>query len=358
MRIVHILFSFGNPLGIRKQIQVEEAAAFDLGLNWVVKFGLPGHSIQKSLKVLTQVSKLWYRVKFHFKLLKSLKKTDVVLLRYAPCDVIQLLYVILAPQKVVLLHHTLELPELRILKSKIRLTRVWLEVCSGFLVRNFAYGICGVTEEIRLHQIKRRKRPCPSFEFPNGIHVESSRPSSRDQRHYGTPRLLFVASDFVPWHGLDILLEKVRETGVEFILDVVGKVHANHLETAANDERVIFHGVLDQDKLTKLIDSADVGLSCFALERKGMKEACPLKVREYLSHGLPVYSGHRDVFPTDFPFYKTGECSIECICDYALKLRSVRCCDVIEKSIIYINKDRIMKRLYQTIYASIKGSLN
>jgi hypothetical protein len=31
-----------------------------------------------------------------------------------------------------------------------------------------------------------------------------------------------------------------------------------------------------------------------ALERKNMKEACPLKVREYLSYGYPIVIGYED----------------------------------------------------------------
>jgi hypothetical protein len=44
--------------------------------------------------------------------------------------------------------------------------------------------------------------------------------------------------------------------------------------------------------------TSDFGIGPLALHRKGMSEATPLKVRDYLMHGLPVLIAHDD---TDFP---------------------------------------------------------
>lgn len=38
----------------------------------------------------------------------------------------------------------------------------------------------------------------------------------------------------------------------------------------------------------------NIGIGTLALHRKGMKEASPLKVREYLAYGLPVILGYKD----------------------------------------------------------------
>ena len=49
---------------------------------------------------------------------------------------------------------------------------------------------------------------------------------------------------------------------------------------------------------------ADFGIGPLALHRKGMSEATPLKVRDYLMHGLPILIAHDDTdFPGERPWY-------------------------------------------------------
>ena len=57
------------------------------------------------------------------------------------------------------------------------------------------------------------------------------------------------------------------------------------------------HGQLPRDGYRDVLAAADFGIGPLALHRKGMSEASPLKVREYLLHGLPVLTAHED---TDF----------------------------------------------------------
>ncbi len=57
------------------------------------------------------------------------------------------------------------------------------------------------------------------------------------------------------------------------------------------------YGRLPRDGYRDVLASADFGIGPLALHRKGMSEASPLKVREYLLHGLPVLTAHED---TDF----------------------------------------------------------
>src|SRR5581483_6100961 len=60
---------------------------------------------------------------------------------------------------------------------------------------------------------------------------------------------------------------------------------------------VTCHGYLGEEAYRAILARADVGVGTLALHRLGMNEACPLKVRRYLAHGLPVILGHED---TDF----------------------------------------------------------
>lgn len=107
------------------------------------------------------------------------------------------------------------------------------------------------------------------------------------------PRLLFIGQPNCPWHGLDKLSVLARERpGWDF--DVVGPASAE-VDTPPSNMR--FHGLLAAEEYARLLASADVGVGTLALHRKGLDEASPLKVREYLATGLPVIIGYRD---TDF----------------------------------------------------------
>src|SRR5690606_3952676 len=60
---------------------------------------------------------------------------------------------------------------------------------------------------------------------------------------------------------------------------------------------VTAHGQLAYANYRAALAFADVAIGTLALHRKGMGEACPLKIREYLAHGLPTITAYSD---TDF----------------------------------------------------------
>jgi len=57
---------------------------------------------------------------------------------------------------------------------------------------------------------------------------------------------------------------------------------------------VKWHGPLDRTDVLRILEEADVGVGTLALHRNSMTEACPLKLREYLAVGRPVFYGHMD----------------------------------------------------------------
>ncbi|WP_138494502.1 glycosyltransferase [Paenibacillus pinistramenti] len=66
---------------------------------------------------------------------------------------------------------------------------------------------------------------------------------------------------------------------------------------------LFFHGKLTRSGYQTLLDQADAAIGTLALYRKDMKEASPLKVREYLANGLPVIIGYEETdFPEEVPF--------------------------------------------------------
>ncbi|WP_206476941.1 glycosyltransferase [Microbacterium sp. KRD172] len=183
--------------------------------------------------------------------------------------------------------------------------------------------------------------------FPNGIDLDEQ-PIAADERA-DVPELLFVASTFATWHGLDLLLEDLDRTDADFRLHLVGDVDSADRERAVLDPRVVLHGRLTPDAIRTLTARAWVGLSSFAIDRKGMEEACTLKVRQYLASGLPTYSGHRDRFPAEAPFYRQGPPDFDRVLEYAHQMRALSREEVRRASAPLISKASIITDAYDRL---------
>ena len=84
-----------------------------------------------------------------------------------------------------------------------------------------------------------------------------------------------------------------------------------------------------------------------------MSEACTLKVREYLAAGLPVYCGHKDVFPSSMPYFFHGEPNIQNILEFCARHRNTNRQEIIEASMPWIDKKALVERLYNEIKVNL-----
>jgi glycosyltransferase involved in cell wall biosynthesis len=112
-------------------------------------------------------------------------------------------------------------------------------------------------------------------------------------------RFVFTGSGGLPWHGLD----KIYELATLLDRDEFYIVGPSPLDGAPLPANVKFCGTMAPDELSKFYAGMDVGISTLALFRKGMDEACPLKSREYLAHGLPVVGCYYDPDMENQDFY-------------------------------------------------------
>ncbi|MBB1634314.1 glycosyltransferase [Cupriavidus sp. UME77] len=370
MKILHSALMLGPVSGIVNQMRWERAAAIDYGLSWDVKifcpkndFADPGlFEFSKSVskdndrsyfrRVLDYIN---FRREYYAWLREKSDNYDAILLRYSTSDPFQFFFIRNCDKPVFLIHHTLEIPELRAVGGFGGPVRILSEKFFGALSYEKARGIVGVTDEIVDACLRKGSFPEKlSYRYTNGVNCRdfSVRPTSAD-RFCNVPVIIFVASYFSLWHGLDLILDSVAESTSDFILHVVGEIDEKDKIKAINDRRVILHGHVSQAELTALISKADVGLSSFALDRKDMKEACPLKTREYLAQGLPVYAGHRDVFPSGCEFYKIGGPHINEILKFRDQVISKRRDEIAEMASQYIEKRKLVRDFHGWLLQSI-----
>jgi hypothetical protein len=108
------------------------------------------------------------------------------------------------------------------------------------------------------------------------------------------PSAVMLVGSVGPWVGLDKAVRFAR-AHPDVDVQVVG-CDAASLGLPA-PPNLTTHGLMSRSEYRSLLAGADFGIGPLAVHRKGMDEASPLKVREYLLHGLPVLIAHRD---TDF----------------------------------------------------------
>lgn len=152
-------------------------------------------------------------------------------------------------------------------------------------------GIVAVTNEIAE---SFRPASIPIASISNSIDVSSI--AQVVYKKQDRPQILFVGTPGQPWHGTDMILTMAALLPM-FTFHIVGP----EISTDKPDN-VIAHGYMNSAQLKELYTIIDIGIGSLALFRQDMEEACPLKVREYLSMGLPVILGYIDSDVHDKPF--------------------------------------------------------
>ncbi|UBQ06153.1 hypothetical protein LCC91_03360 [Tepidimonas taiwanensis] len=363
LRVLHAAALLRPLSGICTQMDWELDAAKALGIEWKVKMYCPKNSTGNfcvmhfdtevdAEKLSNLLSRLigWIQLRYgyHQWLKKQEDNIDIYLLRYHVHDPFQYWFVKRCKKPVYFVRHTLEVPELALGGGISGWLKSSLESFIGKKTIPLARGIVGVTQEIVDYERGRAEEPeKESYVYPNGICYKEQ---NLQDRRGSVPELLFVAN-FAPWHGLDRLLNAVEKSDQEFILHLVGKV-PNKLKDKISDSRIRVHGHLSNKKIAVLSEQCWVGLASFALDRKNMKQACPLKTREYLMLGLPVYGDHNDVFGAEFPYYKKGVCEITDIIDYGYRMRGTPKEAISRYAKRFIDKKNILSGLYKALLAS------
>ncbi|MGM0914232.1 MAG: glycosyltransferase [Pseudomonadota bacterium] len=359
MRFLHAAALLRPPSGIINQMRWEHEAANELGIDWSVKLYCPQgwiepeEFIEASPKVKAGDPAKgkptdWFRFRYGYYqwLMSQEDNYDAFVLRYYVHDPFQLLFARRCSKPVYFVHHTLEVPELRLPGTLPAKMRAKLDDLIAVPTLRAAAGIIGVTQEIVDYETARAGiSNAKTFVYPNGIKFDEDPVADKRGK---IPELLFVAGGFSPWHGLDLLLDSIEKSDAEFKLHLVGNVHEPDLSRAQKDSRIVVHGRLPSAEIRRIAETCWIGLSSFGLHRNNMKEACTLKVREYLMMGLPVYAGHHDVVDNENEFVFCGEANVSSILECAKKTLAPRGA-VVQSSEDNICKKRLLSMLYKDL---------
>ncbi|MGE0587559.1 MAG: hypothetical protein AB7O48_03230 [Cyclobacteriaceae bacterium] len=226
------------------------------------------------------------------------KEFDLMLFRYPGADVFLWIFSIFYGRRVVFEHNSIELEELGLRKSESLWYRYFYygEKWFGPIVRRYARGLIGVTNEITKWQVALSKGDHPHATISNGINV--NRVKLRDGKPFDGLRLnlLFLAGSEAPWHGVNILIQSLNlyRGNVEIHCFIIGNISEENRKAAKINSRITLLPPQQDQQLDDLIDKCHLGIGSLGMANF-LNEACPLKTREYWSRGLPFVIGYNDV---------------------------------------------------------------
>lgn len=356
MKVLHASLAFNNlSLGIKRQILSEIRACSEggVGIDTIVLSNVDEEEgyIHKIEGVGSSLAGMMlFRKKAYNKIVDICDSYDAVMVRSTIADPLRCVAIdkINTKSKVLSVHHTFELEEAKLDGGVKGRAKYAMEDFFGGKSLKKVDGIVAVTREIMNYEMDRAGKKY-GVVYPNGILYKEG--NLAHDRRGGVPEVLFMASNFRRWQGLDYILKSLKENeDVDVIIHIVGRVDSEIIANIEGDGRVVLHGVLEGNDIYHVLERCWVGLSSFNLQAKNMSEACTLKVRDYLSSGLPVYSGHKDAaLPYDFPYYRMGDPNIENILRFAYSVRDVSRKEISEAAKPFIDKRVLVRKLYNDL---------
>jgi glycosyltransferase involved in cell wall biosynthesis len=234
------------------------------------------------------------------------------------------------PGKFIFEHNTVEIAEIRneamafIRKFKTSVTPSYFRLLTNSLIKpvvtekflggkvlRLAHSGIAVTNEIAKYEA-RRVNGYKCSVVPNGIDVKRVVFRVRDLKPGLIATVIMVANCGVNWHGTDLVLRsfnRYAENNIRLIL--VGELDEHTRNLAKQNPNIHTTGFLQEKELNIRLQEAHAGLGSFALFRKGLLEGSTLKVREYLSSGLPLITGHIDPLVEESAIFKACRIRID-----------------------------------------------
>lgn len=243
---------------------------------------------------------------FLLKSLVDLKRYRKIIIRYPLFD-FSILFMFCELKNIYFEHHTLELYELK--KSEFNRPAILLQYyCEKYLAPTFlklCAGHISVTSQISDYQKKRFGYGKKYIVFSNGINLDIYEQYKRStnrgiQASRGKLRIIFSASEFKSWHGLDRLLNSLNlyQGHIMIEINVAGILTNEQIHEINNIEKkniyINIHGPLKETDLLSLTSTCELGIDSLALDRIGFEISSTLKSKEYLALGLRFISATPD----------------------------------------------------------------
>ncbi len=306
MKIVYIsqIFSLDNMAGVEAKLKAEARYMKKHGIETIVVTNSKDEecgdilflSLAKRLRssvflgMRSRMWKLWLISK-----VVDLDACDVIVLRYPLMDFSSAWFSQKYGHKTITEHHGKELEEI----GKYRIHPIFRIGQYGFekyLAPHFfkkISGMVGISDDLLNYETQRTGFTGKSMRFANGIAPDDF-PRRRIPELSDEFRMLFIASNFSAWHGLDRLLESLVEYcgPLDIKLTLIGVVNESFdalVREAQNNAKVTIDVVGKKygKELDVYFDETHMACDSLAMHRLNMVESSTLKSKEYVARSMP-----------------------------------------------------------------------
>lgn len=237
-----------------------------------------------------------------------LKKAYPELVKFKP-DIVYSRHINIVPylQKITRsFNYIIEVNSFLIPESKLALKRsvfflpdfFWRILTRKFIYRKAA-GFVSVSNELKEKDISIYKKP--TIVIPNCINTKKIMPIKKStSKSDSIIELFFLGSPGQSWHGVDKVLEFAEKTIGMTQIHIIGIDRPPGFLPS----NIRYYGYCDFETYKDIVSSCHIAIGTLGLHRKKMKEASPLKVREYLALGYPTIIAYDDTafLEKDFSF--------------------------------------------------------
>lgn len=324
MKVAHLNLQDYIYFGIEKKIleQANSAKSLGLDMDFIIlnnekesqtdnivykKFIYPKNNLKK---------KLMKRF-FKFSIIDNtidLSKYDAIIIRYPrPVSYDWKVFTDKYKNKLLTEHHAIALPETIQKITFGNILNFIQEYINSRFLKNHLIGLIGVTDEISIEESKTNSS-LKTQTISNGINVADVTFTKYIPFNKKKLIMTMIASEYAPWQGLDRLLNSLliynNINKINIIINIVGQqisTSDSKLIQMINDTKenitINLLGIKRGKELDEIMARSTLAIGSLAIYRQKLKEACALKVREYLARGIPfVYTAIDPDIPRDCRF--------------------------------------------------------
>ena len=311
---ISVIFSKGNMDGVKNKIKQFSSEFNDndvdvFVLNREVDGVVNGIIYVNYEKFISGYLGRFLRFYLIFKCI-DFQRYDFAIIRYPLVD-FSWFFLIKSMPKIYFEHHTMEVQELNSVRLNylFKIGQVLLEKYFAPYFLKGCKGHISVTGQILNYQKKRFGLNKEYYIFSNGfnedLYSEWRRESvlAIDEAVF---KLVFIASEFKVWHGLDRLINAAAsyDGSQEIEINLIGKLNESDLTCIEdfNHQKICFkvHGKLNFDQCLNVISGCNLGIDSLALDRLGFTLSSTLKSKEYVALGKPFISVTPDQDMVDY----------------------------------------------------------
>lgn len=164
----------------------------------------------------------------------------------------------------------------------------------------------------------------PTIQIKNGIDVNNIKMTTHRKKKDEDVITIIAVANFQKTHGYERCIKSLsqyylkggkRKIKIIFVGSGAELQYYKRLTTRLKlTKNIVFTGKKSGSELYKIYESADIALGTFGMYKTKLKKSSSLKIREYLSQGIPVVSACReDIFENSSPFFykQLEDCSNE-----------------------------------------------